>query len=147
MSYTYEYPRPAVTADTILFHRAGDVVSILLIRRKHPPFEGQWALPGGFMNMEETLEQAARRELEEETNIRVHELIPFGVFDKPDRDPRGRTITRVFYGFIENKPENAAASDDAGELSWFSIDKLPELAFDHAKIIASAVKEVLGNGE
>lgn len=137
--YTYDYPRPALTADIILFLRSESPVHVLLIKRKYPPFKDCWALPGGFMDMHETLEQAAIRELEEETGIVVKELLQFKTFDKPDRDPRGRTISTVFYAFLQEKPA-AKASDDASELLWYSINKLPELAFDHKDILTEAAK-------
>ncbi len=143
MTYTYEFPRPAVTADILLVHRNGQKATVLLVRRKHPPFQGQWALPGGFMNMDETLRQAALRELREETGIRLSGLEPFRVFDEPGRDPRGRTITLVFYAFLDEIPAGAAAADDAAELSWFSLDNLPALAFDHSEIIDLARREIL----
>ncbi len=143
MSFTYKYPRPALTADVLLFHNENGRVSVLLVRRKFPPFEGRWALPGGFMNLDETLENAARRELQEETSIIVNDLIPFHVFDEIGRDPRGRTITLTFYALLSEKPAAAMAGDDASELKWFDLDDLPGLAFDHRKIIALAQEEIL----
>ncbi len=136
MVYTYEYPRPAMTADILLFHRQEGKMKVLLVQRKHPPFKGKWALPGGFMNIDETLHAAALRELKEETGIEQMDLQPFRVFDEPGRDPRGRTVTLVFYGFTDSIPENAIAGDDAASLDWFEVDDLPELGFDHEKIIA-----------
>jgi 8-oxo-dGTP diphosphatase len=143
MSFTYEYPRPAVTADILLFTGKKGQYTVLLVKRKHPPFQNQWALPGGFINMDETLLQAAGRELEEETGIREIELKPFRIYDKPDRDPRGRTITQVFYAFLDNPPSDAFAGDDAAELGWFVVKDLPALGFDHKQIIEEAVA-VLG---
>ncbi len=143
MSFTYKYPRPALTADVLLFHSENERVSVLLVRRKFPPFEGKWALPGGFMNLDETLKNAARRELQEETSIIVNDLIPFHVFDEIGRDPRGRTITLTFYALLSEKPSAAMAGDDASELKWFDLDDLPGLAFDHRKIIALAQEEIL----
>jgi len=142
MSYTYEYPRPAVTADIMLFRRNGDSMSVLLVRRKNPPFKDKWSLPGGFMEMDETLETTAHRELKEETGIETDHLTPFHVFDQPGRDPRGRTITLVFYAFLDKQPTDAAAGDDAASLSWFDLQNLPELGFDHSKIISLAVDEL-----
>ena len=140
MSYSYDYPRPAVTADIIIIKRIDDQQFVLLIERKHPPFEGMWALPGGFLEMDETLEEAALRELQEETGIAGIELKQFHTFSKVNRDPRHRTITTVFIGFTENKTAIPMAGDDAAKAEWFSLDKLPPLAFDHG-IVMEMMKE------
>lgn len=135
MSYTYEYPRPAVTADIVLFSNEMTPTRVMLIRRKNPPFEGMWAFPGGFLEMDETLQACAHRELEEETGVKDIVLEPYLPFDAPDRDPRGRTISMVFVGFTNASAVKATAASDAAEVQWFSISDLPSLAFDHDKII------------
>ncbi|MFZ4549266.1 MAG: NUDIX domain-containing protein [Bacteroidales bacterium] len=135
MKYTYDYPRAAVTTDIIVLKTISNRRSVLLIERKNPPFEGKWALPGGFLEMDETLEEAALRELEEETGITGVELQQFHTFSQVDRDPRHRTITTVYIGKAnENTPE-PKAGDDAAKVKWFAIDDLPPLAFDHEEVI------------
>jgi len=134
MKHCYDYPRPAVTADIIILRKSKDEQFVLLIERKHQPFEGMWALPGGFLDMDETLEAAALRELEEETGITGVELKQFHTFSKVDRDPRHRTITTVFIGYTDNNI-SVEACDDAAKAQWFSIDKLPLLAFDHEEVM------------
>ncbi len=133
MSYTYEYPRPAVTTDCIII-RGKDPLEILLIERKHEPFMGNWALPGGFVEIDEDLLEGAIRELSEETNLTGVSLQQFRTYGKPGRDPRGRTVSVVYYGTLENA-EKAIAGDDAANVQWFGIDNLPPLAFDHAEIL------------
>jgi 8-oxo-dGTP diphosphatase len=134
MTYSYEYPRPAVTADIVIIKTVGNQNLVLLIERKFPPFEGMWALPGGFLNMDETLEEAALRELKEETGITGVELQQLHTFSKVNRDPRHRTITTVFIG-IANENSIAKAGDDAAKAKWFNLNELPPLAFDHAEVI------------
>ena len=136
--YTYDYPRPMVTSDVAVL-RLEQEPEILLVRRKHPPFEGEWALPGGFMEMEESLEEAARRELLEETGIRAGELIRFESYDKPGRDPRGRTITQAFVMIWKREMGLPRAGSDAAQLNWFTLDRLPGLAFDHGEIIQDVI--------
>ncbi|MBN2745967.1 MAG: NUDIX hydrolase [Bacteroidales bacterium] len=133
MPYCYTYPRPAFTVDIIVLSKEE---KILLIQRKKPPFKGQWALPGGFVDLDETLEQAALRELKEETGISFDTLTAFKIYDAIDRDPRHRTISMVFFK-TELAMHNLSviAGDDAASAQWFSIYDLPELAFDHKKII------------
>ncbi len=138
MTYTYQYPHPALTADTALFTSLSGRLSILLIRRAHAPFEGCWALPGGFLDMDETLAACARRELREETGVDAIGLSPVGAFDRPDRDPRERVITQVFAGAIWADDVTVEARSDASDGRWFALDALPGLAFDHAEIIAQA---------
>lgn len=142
MSYTYEYPRPAVTVDTVVFRKTGMLTEVLLIKRLHPPFEGMWAIPGGFINMDEKLEDAALRELQEETGIREINLERIGVFDDIYRDPRHRTIAVAFAGFLIDGSVNAIAGDDAAECQWFNLNAIPKLAFDHNKILDEALKLV-----
>ena len=134
MNYTYKYPRPALTVDMAVFKKTTDRYEILLIKRKNNPFVGMWALPGGFVDMDETVEMAATRELFEETNLSNLQLEQFHVFSEVDRDPRGRTVSVVFIGLLE-EPKDVKAGDDAEEVCWFEINNLPDLAFDHIKII------------
>lgn len=140
-TFTYEYPRPAVTADIAVL-RMEDVPEILLVQRKDPPFQDMWALPGGFIEMEETLEEAARRELLEETSIRADELIRFDTYDKPGRDPRGRTITQVFILLWNPAMGMPLAGSDAKSLAWHELISLPDLAFDHAHIIGDVMRMI-----
>ncbi|PPK88259.1 8-oxo-dGTP diphosphatase [Neolewinella xylanilytica] len=133
---TYKHPRPSVTVDVVVFgYDGGQTLKLLLIQRGGEPFKGQWALPGGFVDMDEDLEVSALRELEEETGVKdiyVEQLYTFG---QPGRDPRGRVISVAHYALVNlgNHPTNAAS--DATRADWFSLDELPELAFDHAGII------------
>lgn len=136
MSYTYEYPRPAVTADCIVMTKE-DEPKVLLIERGHEPFKGCWAFPGGFMNMDETTEQCAVRELEEETGLKVNEIKQIGAYSKVDRDPRGRTITVAYLALVD-EPLPVKGQDDAAKAQWFSIKNLPKLAFDHEEILRDA---------
>jgi len=142
--YTYDYPMASVTADVAVL-RLKETPEILLVLRKDPPFQGMWALPGGFMEMSETLEETARRELLEETGIRAGELIRFDTYDRPDRDPRGRTISQVFVMIWEENMDVPRAGSDAEKLTWFGLHSLPELAFDHREIIRDVIN-MLKNG-
>lgn len=137
MEYTYKYPRPAVTADCIVITREAEP-KVLLIQRGNHPFKGCWAFPGGFMNMDETTEQCAIRELEEETGLRLSKIQQIGAYSKVDRDPRGRTITVAYLALID-APVTVTGQDDAAKAQWFSIDALPPLAFDHEEIMQDAI--------
>ncbi len=137
--YTYRYPHPAVTADCVVVARCGGNHRLLLIERKHPPCQGKWAFPGGFMNIDETAEAAARRELFEETGLKVDKLEQVGTFSAVDRDPRERVITVAYVAVIE-QALTVAAQDDAQRAQWFEVDKLPPLAFDHQEIWEKARK-------
>jgi len=141
MSYSYKYPRPAVTADIVIIKIESGLRYVLLIGRKYPPFEGAWALPGGFLEMDETLETAALRELEEETGLSGIELKQFHTFSKVNRDPRHRTITTVFIGFAQGNLLPLRAGDDASKAEWFQLDKLPSLAFDHDEVLEMVKKD------
>ena len=137
MAYTYKYPRPAVTADCVVLTKES-VPQVLLIERGFDPFKGCWAFPGGFLNMDETTEQCAIRELEEETGLKLNELHQIGAYSKVDRDPRGRTITVAYLAIID-APVAVTGQDDAAKAQWFPIDDLPPLAFDHEDIMQDAI--------
>jgi 8-oxo-dGTP diphosphatase len=135
-----QFQRPSVTVDVIIFTLRSQDLDVLLIRRMNPPFAGYWAIPGGFVGIDESLEYAALRELEEETGVRdvfIEQLYTFG---EPNRDPRTRVITVAYFALV---PETALAQprpgDDAADVRWWSMYKLPELAFDHAEILNYAL--------
>ncbi|MBR3078564.1 MAG: NUDIX hydrolase [Prevotella sp.] len=138
MTYTYKYPRPAVTADCIVITREAEP-KVLLIQRGNMPFKGSWAFPGGFMNMDETTEQCAVRELEEETGLRLSKILQIGAYSKVDRDPRGRTITIAYLAIVDTAVA-VTGQDDAAKAEWFPITDLPHLAFDHYDILKDAIK-------
>lgn len=138
MSYTYEHPRAALTVDCVVFGLDGSDLKVLLIRRGIDPFAGCWALPGGFVHVDETLEQAAIRELVEETgveNVYLEQLYTFGTVD---RDPRERVVSVAYYALVKLSDHRVRAATDAREAAWFAIDELPVLAFDHDSILATA---------
>lgn len=141
------FPRPAFTADTVLVREREHAWEVLLVRRGNPPFQGLWALPGGFVDEYEPPEDAARRELEEETGIRFEgPLRLLGVFGGPGRDPRGWTVSAVYLGIMRRDDATGpVAGDDAVEAEWHRLDALPDLAFDHADLLASA-REALAEG-
>lgn len=141
MPYTYDYPRMQVTVDAVILRAQEDGDEILLIERKHAPYEGCWAIPGGFVDMDETLADAAKRELYEETGIVVEKLVQIHTFDAINRDPRDRTISTVFLGFA-NEDATIKAGDDASTADWFSMDALPPLAFDHEQILGYVEKYI-----
>ena len=143
MIYTYAYPRPAVTVDIIVTKNINNINHILLIERKNQPFKNMWALPGGFIDIDEEIEFAAYRELQEETSLSDIELIQYQTFGKIGRDPRGRTISIIYYGSLQNKNQTIEAGDDAKKAQWFPLDNLPELAFDHIEIIHQFIKSNL----
>ena len=138
MAYTYKYPRPAVTADCIVITREAEP-KVLLIQRGNPPFKGAWAFPGGFMDMDETTEQCAIRELEEETGLRLSDVHQIGAYSKVDRDPRGRTITVAYLASID-EPIAVTGQDDAAKAEWWPLSDLPHLAFDHYDIMQDAIR-------
>ncbi len=144
MSYTYEYPRPAVTVDAVIFKlKKEEELNILLIERKNDPFKGMWALPGGFVDKEETLEACVVREVEEETGLKDIRFFQLEAFSEPDRDPRHRTITVAFWGFSKAGDASLRPGSDAVNARWFDLNHLPPLAFDHDKIIKKALKRAL----
>lgn len=127
----------AVTVDAVIFYRKVNILNVLLIRRKNEPFRDQWALPGGFLEENEKMEEGAKRELKEETGLKIEKLQQVGAFGAPGRDPRGRTISIAFVGLLDAEPK-LKASDDALEVRWFDLKDLPDLAFDHREIISEA---------
>ena len=135
--FSYDFPRPALTVDIVVVTRE-DRPRVLLICRKKPPFAGSWALPGGFVEENERLADAARRELDEETGAKVADLEQLYTAGDPGRDPRGWTVSVVYVARVEPKAIKAKAADDAAEVGWFPLDELPKLAFDHAMILARA---------
>lgn len=138
--YTYRYPHPAVTTDCVIFTFHEDQLKVLLIRRGIEPFKGQWALPGGFMRIDESAEECAHRELREETGVTGCPIKQFHTFSRPDRDPRERVLTIAFYALV--KWQEAKGADDAEFADWIPLDKLPDLAFDHAEIIQGALEAI-----
>ncbi|PWE26614.1 NUDIX hydrolase [Pararhodobacter marinus] len=136
MSYTYEFPRPSVTTDILVFSIRDAVLQVLLIERKFDPFKGAWAIPGGFVQMEEDLMQGALRELEEETGLAGIPIRQLGAYGEPGRDPRGRVITIAFIALVPSADLIAKGGSDAQDARWFPVDDLPPLAFDHAQIVA-----------
>ena len=136
MTYTYKYPRPAVTGDCIVITKEVNA-KVLLIQRADEPYKGCWAFPGGFLNMDETTEQCAIRELEEETGLKVNDVHQIGAYSKVDRDPRGRTITVAYLAIIDS-PISVLGQDDAAKAEWWPLSALPQLAFDHNDIINDA---------
>ena len=140
--YSYKYPHPAVATDCSVFGYDGKNLHVLLIERGLEPFKGSWALPGGFLQMNETVEECALRELEEETNIRDIYLEQFQVFSAVNRDPRERILSVAFLALVRKADYNIIAGDDAAKAEWFNIESLPELAFDHKIIIEKAIEKL-----
>ncbi|MEI6065223.1 MAG: NUDIX domain-containing protein [Pseudanabaena sp. ELA748] len=145
MSHTYKHPRPALTVDCIVFGvDAQQELKVMLIQRDIPPFEGHWAIPGGFVHMDETLEQAALRELQEETGIHDVFLEQLYTFGDLERDPRDRTITVAYYALINLVEQEIKATTDARAANWFRISEIPKLAFDHDQILQTAIARLRG---
>ena len=132
----------SITVDAVVFKKNGEEVGVLLVQRKNDPYKNLWALPGGFVEDRETLETAMERELKEEAGIKFIFFEQLQAFSKPDRDPRGRTITIAFAGYV-GLDSNPKAADDAKDAKWFDLNQLPELAFDHKIIIDYAVSHFL----
>lgn len=131
-----------LTADSVIFFFGPMGTEVLLIKRRSEPFKDSWALPGGFLEDDEPLEDGALRELEEETGLKLEGLQQIGAFGDPDRDPRGRTVTIAFWGTTD-KREEVQGSDDASEAAWHPVADLPRLAFDHRKIIQAALRRII----
>lgn len=142
MQHCYTHPRAALAVDCVVFGFDGDALQVLLIRRGLPPFKNKWALPGGFVRVEETLDDAARRELEEETGLREVFLEQLYTFGSVKRDPRERVISVAYYALV--KPGAVNAATDAAEAKWFPVSAIPPLAFDHAGILATALTRLRG---
>lgn len=138
--YCYDYPRPSVTVDMVVFTLQADEIHVLMIRRKHDPFEGYWAIPGGFLDLDESIPNAALRELREETGLsQVEQMAPIGVFGAPDRDPRGRVISLAHAAVVRADSAQVAGSDDAAEAAWFEPNAIDRFAFDHKDVLATAL--------
>lgn len=144
--YVYDWPRPIVTADAAVFTFAGGKAKLLLIQRKHEPYAGRWALPGGFVEMDEDLPEAAARELAEETGLQGVPLEQLRTFGTPGRDPRGRTITVAYFGITGKDAPQIQAGDDAAQAQWFDIEDLPGMAFDHDEIARYAIARLRQTG-
>lgn len=140
MSYTYQYPHPAVTADCVIFGFDGVTIRVLLIQRGLEPYKGKWALPGGFMNMDETAEQCAARELEEETGLKNTTVEQFYTFSEVGRDPRERVITVAHFALV--RLAEVRGGYDADVARWFGLDEIPSLAFDHDRILRMALNRL-----
>lgn len=143
MAFCYSYPHPAVTVDVAIFTIRGDELSVLLVRRARPPFQGQWALPGGFVGLEESLRHAAWRELREETGVNAVYLEQLYTFGHPKRDPRERVISVAYFAVIPAQGSGTAANSDAERADWFAIEGVPELAFDHRDILDKALEHLV----
>src|SRR5262245_43898186 len=144
MPHTYQYPRAALTVDCVVFGFDEGELKLLLIQRALEPFKGRWALPGGFVRVEETLDEAARRELAEEAglkNVFLEQLYTFGVVD---RDPRERVVSVAYYALVKLSEHRAKAATDAAEARWFAISGVPRLAFDHGNILRTALARLQG---
>jgi 8-oxo-dGTP diphosphatase len=140
--YTYPFPRPAVTADVVLFGAAAGGLQVLLVERAHDPFAGHWALPGGFVDLDEPLERAARRELEEETGLVVADLDQLAAYGDPGRDPRGHVVTVAYLGLVRKADHLPRAASDAAGAAWWPVAGLPRLAFDHDRVIADGIERL-----
>jgi 8-oxo-dGTP diphosphatase len=144
MPFTYQYPRAALTVDCVVFGFDEGDLKVLLIERGLEPFKGRWALPGGFVRVDETLDVAARRELQEEaglTNIFLEQLYTFG---SVDRDPRERVVSVAYYALVNLSEHAAKAATDAANARWFPVSEVPRLAFDHTKILETAIERLKG---
>ena len=138
--YCYKYPHPAVTTDCVLFGFDGSELQVLLIERGIEPFKGKWAFPGGFLNMDETAGEGAMRELKEETGLENAYIEQFNTYSEPGRDPRERVITIAHYALV--RIQEVKGGDDAAKAQWFPIDEVPQLAFDHDKILRDAMRKL-----
>ena len=144
MPFTYQYARPAVTVDCVVFGLDDQDLKVLLIQRDIEPFAGRWALPGGFVKMDETLEESALRELREETGLVKVFLEQLYTFGNPGRDPRERVVTVAYYALVKLLDHKVQAATDARDAAWFAVDDLPKLCFDHDYIVETALKRLQG---
>jgi len=144
MSFSYQYPRPALAVDCVVFGLDDDDIKILLVRRGIEPFAGRWALPGGFVLLEETIDEAARRELREEAGIEKVYLEQLYTFGDVDRDPRERVVSVAYYALVKLSDHHVRAATDAREAAWFGLDDVPSLAFDHGAIVDKAIDRLRG---
>ena len=144
MAHTYEYPRPALTVDCVVFGFDGGELKVLLIQRDLAPFRGKWALPGGFVQMDETIDESARRELQEETGLTDVFLEQLYTFGDPKRDPRERVVSVAYYALVALDKHVPRSGSDASNAAWFCVSDLPSLAFDHDAIVATAIARLKG---
>ncbi|MEN6627861.1 MAG: NUDIX domain-containing protein [Candidatus Sumerlaeia bacterium] len=142
MAFTYEYPRPALTVDCVVFGLDDEDLKIMLIRRGLEPFKGRWALPGGFVRVDETIDDAARRELVEETGLEKVFMEQLYTFGDVGRDPRERVVSVAYYALVRLSDYKVQAASDASDAAWFPVSDAPTLAFDHAKILAVALERL-----
>jgi 8-oxo-dGTP diphosphatase len=142
--FTYEYARPALAVDCVVLGLDTDDLKVLLIQRKLPPFQHTWALPGGFVRIDEELDEAARRELEEEAGVTDAYLEQLYTFGGLDRDPRERVVSVAYYALTKLESHRIRAATDAERVAWFGLDDLPRLAFDHKQIVDKAVERLRG---
>lgn len=144
MAHSYAFARPALTVDIVVFALDDEDLQVMLIERDLEPFAGQWALPGGFVRVDETLDGAANRELREETGLHDLFLEQLFTFGELDRDPRERIVTVAYYALVNLAGHAVQASTDARNAAWFPVTELPTLAFDHARIIETALERLRG---
>jgi len=144
MPFTYEYPRASLTVDCVVFGLDEQDLKVMLIQRGLPPFEGKWALPGGFVRLDETLDEAAQRELEEETGLSKIFLEQLYTFSDVDRDPRERVVSVAYYALVNLRDHHVHAATDARDAGWFGVHDVPSLAFDHAEILSLALERLRG---
>ena len=138
LKYSYKYPHPSVTTDCVIFGFDGVKLKVLLVERGMAPYKGRWAFPGGFLNMDESAEEGALRELKEETGLEGAYIRQFHTFSAPQRDPRERVITIAYYALV--RMQEVKGGDDASDARWFALDEVPPLAFDHDQILRKAEK-------
>ncbi len=140
LKYHYKYPRPSVTTDCVVFAVGNAGMEVLLVQRGAEPFKGRWAFPGGFLNMDESAEQGALRELLEETGVEKAGIRQLHTFTDPGRDPRGRVISIAYYAII--RKQEVKGADDAADARWFALQEVPPLAFDHGRMLQTALEEL-----
>src|SRR5690349_24332263 len=144
MSYSYQYPRAALTVDCVVFGFDESELKVLLIQRGLEPFKGRWAFPGGFVCVEETVDEAARRELAEETGLKGVFLEQLYTFGEVDRDPRERVVSVAYYALVKLTDHTTQAATDAADARWFPVSRVPKLAFDHGEILTTALARLKG---